>query len=191
MFTYASKIIFSGFLLDSTPDNSFLINKKLYCFQKKKKTLFFLPNKKLLPPPPKKKYSIISALPRWYKVRIWAVFDNGAFMSQSEVGCHRQGYRWGHNVYWVHRHKWGKRSHVRVMCESIQECFPVWKERFSYCKKSFLFFPGPFLTKGSCCISSPYPIDLDLWSNFFSLYPLKKKDVTAIQTMSRHLNKFW
>lgn len=57
MFTYASKIIFSGFLLDSTPDNSFLINKKLYCFQKKK-TLFFLTKQKITTPPPKKNIAL-------------------------------------------------------------------------------------------------------------------------------------
>lgn len=53
MFTYASKIIFSGFLLDSTPDYSFLINKKLHCFQKKKKHYFFYQTKNYYPPPKK------------------------------------------------------------------------------------------------------------------------------------------
>lgn len=39
--------------LDSTPDNSFLINKKLYCFQKKKKHYFFYQTKNYYPPPKK------------------------------------------------------------------------------------------------------------------------------------------
>lgn len=58
MFTYASKIIFSGFLLDSTPDYSFLINKKLYCFQKKKNIIFFTKQKITTPPPPKKNIAL-------------------------------------------------------------------------------------------------------------------------------------
>lgn len=57
VFTYASKIIFSGFLLDSTPDNSFLINKKLYCFQKKKNIIFFT-KQKITTPPPKKNIAL-------------------------------------------------------------------------------------------------------------------------------------
>lgn len=52
MFTYASKFIFSDFLSDSLPDNSFLINKKLYCFLKIQ--ILFSTKQKITTPPPEK-----------------------------------------------------------------------------------------------------------------------------------------